>query len=82
MEAIRSAETSVVVTATWRNIPEDDIFHSLHRENLESYTIPLLLRVNSLPRERVYQAVTKLQEGTHTHTPWLAISRCGQKSLS
>jgi hypothetical protein len=28
MEATRSTETSILTRATWRNVPEDDIFHS------------------------------------------------------
>jgi hypothetical protein len=35
MEAIRSSVSSVLTRATWRHIPEDDILHSLRRENLK-----------------------------------------------
>jgi hypothetical protein len=47
MEAIRSPETSVLTRAPWFNIPEDDILHSHHCENLKSYVIYFfLLEVN------------------------------------
>jgi hypothetical protein len=37
MEAIRSSETSVLIRATRRNVPEDDNHHSHRRGNLKSY---------------------------------------------
>jgi hypothetical protein len=35
--AIRSSETSVLIIATQRHVPEDGILHSHRRENLKSY---------------------------------------------
>jgi hypothetical protein len=37
MEALSPFETSVLIRATRRNIPKDDILHSHRRENLKSY---------------------------------------------
>jgi hypothetical protein len=37
MEALSSSETSILASATWRNIPEEAILHSYRRENLKSY---------------------------------------------
>jgi hypothetical protein len=36
MDVILSCETSVLTRGTQRHIPEDDILHSYHRENLKS----------------------------------------------
>jgi hypothetical protein len=37
MEAIRSAETSVLTRVTKRNIPQDGILHSSRSENVKFY---------------------------------------------
>jgi hypothetical protein len=38
-ELLSSSKVSVLTRGTWRNMPEDTIFHSHHHENLKSYTI-------------------------------------------
>jgi hypothetical protein len=49
MEAIRSSETSVLIRATRRHLPEDDNHHSHRRGNLKSYIV-----VNSLVSASLY----------------------------
>jgi hypothetical protein len=41
-EAISTSETSVLIRAIRRNIPEDTILHSHRSENLKSYTVTYL----------------------------------------
>jgi hypothetical protein len=38
---LSSSETSVLIRAITRNIPDDAILHSHRRENLKSYTVSL-----------------------------------------
>jgi hypothetical protein len=47
-EELSASETSVLIRATRRNIPEDDTIHSHRRENFKSYTVLCLLYVYSV----------------------------------
>jgi hypothetical protein len=44
MDAIFSSETSVIIRAAWRIIPEGGVLHSQRRKNLKSYTIYILFK--------------------------------------
>jgi hypothetical protein len=53
IDALRSSDTLVLTKATWRNITEDGILHSHHRDNLKTYLEltgwSLVLRRNVFP---------------------------------
>jgi hypothetical protein len=55
MEAIRSSETSVLIRATRRHLPEDDNHHSHRRGNLKSYILFSLMFVYINPENLCFQ---------------------------
>jgi hypothetical protein len=65
-EALCSSETSVLTRTTRRNIPEDAILHSHHREIFKSYT-PILV---TLMMEEILSSETSLlTKPTRRHIP-------------
>jgi hypothetical protein len=44
---LRSSKTSVLIRAVQQNIPEDNILHSRHHENLKYYLVELLEQASS-----------------------------------
>jgi hypothetical protein len=57
MDAKRSFETSVLTSATRRNISEDGILHSLRREKLKSYILPYMFHL----KNNCWYTLTRLQ---------------------
>jgi hypothetical protein len=55
-EALSSSETSVLTTATWRNIPEDTILHSHQHENLKSYILSSRLLLEKV-KIKIYETI-------------------------
>jgi hypothetical protein len=49
LEALRSSETSVLTTATRRNVQEDGILHSHRREDNAQFTCSCFIRPSVLP---------------------------------
>jgi hypothetical protein len=53
MEELRFSETSVLIKASQRNIPNDNIIHSHFRENLRFYKLRTKVRKPTIQTEKL-----------------------------